>query len=53
LPQQHLQLLIKVISFMLQQVLKCQTLIMASAVLACEGKEKFEALREFFKTYLG
>jgi hypothetical protein len=40
-------------SFVLEQVLTYQTLIMASAVLACEGKERFEALREFFKRKLG
>jgi hypothetical protein len=49
LPQQQLQPLIKVMSFMLEQVLASKTLIMASAMLACEGKERFEALREFFE----
>jgi hypothetical protein len=34
-------------SFMLEKVIKCQTLIVASIVLAYEGKEIFEALGEF------
>jgi hypothetical protein len=34
---------------MLQQVLTHQTLIVVSAVLACEEKERFEALLEFFE----
>jgi hypothetical protein len=36
----------------LEQVITCQILIMASAVLACKGKERFEALWEFFERNL-
>jgi hypothetical protein len=38
---------------MLEQVLTCQALIVASAVLACKGKQIFKTLTEFLKKDLG